>query len=195
LAGAAFETGFAALMGAAFAGAAFLAAGAGFLAGAAGFLAAAFFAGTGFFAAGFFTAGFLAGAAFFAAGLATGFFAADFFGAALAAGFLVALAAFFAGFFAATSGVSSVPSNDRLEPTARFGRNSHCGSIRTARVGGTAEKSNAPFVSPCSVTLYLESALLYPAPATAATALQDRFFPLKQRRNGPTKRPRTHCRQ
>jgi hypothetical protein len=105
----------AALTGAALAGVAFLA-GAAFFAGAfagAAFLATGFLAGAAFLATGFFAMGFLAGAAFFAAGLATGFFAADFFGAAaLAAGFLVALTAFFAGFFAATSGVSSVPSNE-----------------------------------------------------------------------------------
>jgi hypothetical protein len=164
-----------AFAGAALAGAAFLATGAAFFGAAldgAGFLATGFFAGTTFFATGFFATGFLAGAAFFAAG----FLAADL-GAALAAGFLVALAAFFAGFFAATSGVSSVlrlssPNIARLPKQPL-----QIGSVDQS--WGPGWKKQCAFRQPCSMTLYLESALLYPAPATAATAFSPRFSALE----------------
>jgi hypothetical protein len=91
---------------------------------------------------------------------------------------LVALTAFFAGFFAATSGVSSVPSNE-LRGVLRGCRNSLQKSGQPelgSRPGKAMRLSSVLAARPRFWTLLLESALLYPAPATAATAFRLRFF-------------------
>jgi hypothetical protein len=141
-------------------------------------------------AAGFFAAAFFTAATFFAAGLAAGFFAADFFGAALAAGFLVALAAFFAGFFAATSGVSSVPSNER----SNICKVAHA-AVRDGQSWGRSWKKQCAFRQSDDMTLYLESALLYPAPATAATARQCSICAVEGAEKWAQLMRPTHCRQ